>query len=211
MYNIRGDTMVQVGKQAPDFKASGYLKGKFISTSLSEYLGKWVLITFYPGDFDAVCATEMSIIAANYATYTKLGAEILSVSSDTTAVHKVWNETELSSILKGGIPFPMLSDPSGIIGTAYGVYNRESGMEMRGRFIIDPDSIVQAFEVLPISMGRNILEGLRQIQGLKLIRDSKNSRVLPACWNPGDPSLSAGPELIGKTGNSWKLPPGTQA
>ena len=46
--------MIQVGKKAPDFKAPGYLNGKFITTQLSDYLGKWVLLCFYPGDFTFV-------------------------------------------------------------------------------------------------------------------------------------------------------------
>jgi peroxiredoxin (alkyl hydroperoxide reductase subunit C) len=46
--------MIQVGRKAPDFTAPGYLKGKFINVKLSEYLGKWVLLCFYPGDFTFV-------------------------------------------------------------------------------------------------------------------------------------------------------------
>ncbi len=46
--------MIQVGKKAPDFAAPGYQKGKFISVNLSEYLGKWVVLCFYPGDFTFV-------------------------------------------------------------------------------------------------------------------------------------------------------------
>ena len=46
--------MVRVGKKAPDFSAPGYHKGKFVSVKLSEYLGKWVLLCFYPGDFTFV-------------------------------------------------------------------------------------------------------------------------------------------------------------
>jgi peroxiredoxin (alkyl hydroperoxide reductase subunit C) len=47
-------SMIQVGKKVPDFVAPGYQKGKFISVKLSEYLGKWVLLCFYPGDFTFV-------------------------------------------------------------------------------------------------------------------------------------------------------------
>ena len=46
--------MIQVGKKAPDFTAPGYQKGKFINVKLSEHLGKWVLLCFYPGDFTFV-------------------------------------------------------------------------------------------------------------------------------------------------------------
>ena len=47
-------TMVTVGKKAPDFTSSAYHQGKFISMKLSDYLGKWVVLCFYPGDFTFV-------------------------------------------------------------------------------------------------------------------------------------------------------------
>jgi len=46
--------MIKVGKKAPDFTAPGYHKGKFISLKLSDYMGKWVVLCFYPGDFTFV-------------------------------------------------------------------------------------------------------------------------------------------------------------
>jgi len=47
-------TMVMVGQKAPDFSAPGYQQGKFINVKLSDYLGKWVILCFYPGDFTFV-------------------------------------------------------------------------------------------------------------------------------------------------------------
>jgi peroxiredoxin (alkyl hydroperoxide reductase subunit C) len=47
-------SMIQVGKKAPDFAAPAYQQGKFISVKLSQYLGKWVVLCFYPGDFTFV-------------------------------------------------------------------------------------------------------------------------------------------------------------
>jgi peroxiredoxin (alkyl hydroperoxide reductase subunit C) len=46
--------MIQVGNKAPDFVAPCYFQGKFGSVQLSEYLGKWVVLCFYPGDFTFV-------------------------------------------------------------------------------------------------------------------------------------------------------------
>ena len=46
--------MILIGKKAPDFSAPAYYKGKFVEVKLSEYLGKWVLLCFYPGDFTFV-------------------------------------------------------------------------------------------------------------------------------------------------------------
>lgn len=44
----------KVGTKAPDFEAPTYYKGEFTSIKLSDYLGKWVLLCFYPGDFTFV-------------------------------------------------------------------------------------------------------------------------------------------------------------
>ena len=44
----------RVGQKAPDFQAPAYYKGKFTNVKLSDYLGKWVLVCFYPGDFTFV-------------------------------------------------------------------------------------------------------------------------------------------------------------
>jgi peroxiredoxin (alkyl hydroperoxide reductase subunit C) len=47
-------SMVMIGRKAPDFVAPAYLEGKFVNVKLSEYLGKWVVLCFYPGDFTFV-------------------------------------------------------------------------------------------------------------------------------------------------------------
>ena len=47
-------TMIQAGKKAPDFSAPAFYEGGFTSVQLSDYLGKWVALCFYPGDFTFV-------------------------------------------------------------------------------------------------------------------------------------------------------------
>ena len=49
-----GPSMIRVGQKAPDFEAPAYYKGEFTSVKLSDYLGKWVVLCFYPGDFTFV-------------------------------------------------------------------------------------------------------------------------------------------------------------
>jgi len=51
---FKEEAMIKVGQKAPDFTAPAYHKGKFVSVKLSEYLGKWVVLCFYPGDFTFV-------------------------------------------------------------------------------------------------------------------------------------------------------------
>jgi peroxiredoxin (alkyl hydroperoxide reductase subunit C) len=47
-------TVAKIGAKAPDFQAPAFHKGKFIQVKLSDYLGKWVVLCFYPGDFTFV-------------------------------------------------------------------------------------------------------------------------------------------------------------
>jgi hypothetical protein len=46
--------MIKVGQKAPNFTAPAYFKGKFVNIKLSDYLGKWTVLCFYPGDFTFV-------------------------------------------------------------------------------------------------------------------------------------------------------------
>ncbi len=85
------------------------------------------------------------------------------MSIDSMFVHKMWDDHELSKMVDGGVPFPMLSDAGGKVGKLFGVYNEGAGVENRGRFIIDPDGVIQAMEVLTPPVGRRIAESIRQI------------------------------------------------
>lgn len=125
------------------------------------------------------------------------------MSVDSRFVHKIWNEEELSKMISGGIPFPMLADPGGKIGSVYGVYDEESGVNIRGRFIIDPDGIIQAMEVLTPSVGRNVAELIRQIKAFQ--HAAKSGEVIPSGWQPGRPTLKPGPGLVGKVWQQWKV------
>ncbi len=131
--------------------------------------------------------------------------EVLSVSVDSIFVHKMWNDNELSKMVKGGIPFPMLSDAGGNVGTLYGVYNSGAGVENRGRFLIDPDGVIVGYEVLTPPVGRNILETIRQIQAFQLVRESKGTQATPSGWKPGKETLKPGPDLVGKVWEVWTV------
>ena len=126
------------------------------------------------------------------------------MSIDSIFVHKMWNDYELSKMVKGGVPFPMLSDAGGKVGTVYGVYDEDAGVDTRGRFIIDPDGIVQGFEVLTPPVGRNVNETIRQIQAFQIVRNSKGEGATPSGWKPGKPTLKPGPGLVGKVCEVWK-------
>jgi len=102
------------------------------------------------------------------------------MSIDSMFVHKMWNDHELSKMVEGGVPFAMLSDSGGRVGKVYGVYDEDAGVETRGRFIIDPDGVVQGYEVLTPPVGRNVNETIRQVQAFQLVRETKGEEATPS-------------------------------
>ena len=126
------------------------------------------------------------------------------MSIDSVFVHKMWVDDELSKMVKNGIQFPMLSDAGGKVGTVFGVYDEDAGVETRGRFIIDPDGVVQGYEVLTPPVGRNVNESFRQVQAFQLVRESKGAEATPSGWKPGKMTLKPGPDLVGNVWKEWK-------
>ena len=124
------------------------------------------------------------------------------MSTDSRFIHKIWQEEELSKMVDGGIPFPMMSDSGGRVGSVYGIYDEDAGVNIRGRFIIDPDGIIQAMEVLTPSVGRNVAELIRQVKAFQYVR--KTGEATPSGWQPGKPALKPGPSLVGKVWKEWK-------
>jgi peroxiredoxin (alkyl hydroperoxide reductase subunit C) len=128
------------------------------------------------------------------------------MSTDSMFVHKMWVDNELSKMTSSGtIPYPMMSDGGGKIGQVYGVYDENAGVDVRGRFLIDPDGIVQGFEVLTPPVGRNVSETLRQIQAFQVVRNSKGGEATPSGWRPGKDTLKPGPALVGKVWEAWTV------
>ncbi len=131
-----------------------------------------------------------------------MDVEVLAMSTDSRFVHKVWQEDELGKMVEGGVPFPMLSDAGGRIGTVYGVYDEAAGVDIRGRFIIDPDFVIRAMEVLTPEVGRNPDELVRQIKAFRHTRAT--GEATPSGWQPGQVTLKPGPDLVGRVWEVWK-------
>jgi len=124
------------------------------------------------------------------------------MSVDSVFSHKIWQEEELSKMIEGGVPYPMLSDAGGKVGRIYGVYDEDAGVNVRGRFIVDPDGVIVAMEVLTPPVGRNVEETIRQVQAFQHVRET--GEVMPSGWTPGKPTLKPGPDLAGKVWKVWK-------
>jgi peroxiredoxin len=131
---------VEVGSKAPDFTLNDYNKQ---AVTLSSFQGeKAVLLVFYPFAFSGICTGELCQLRDEFETYQSQDVQVLGVSVDTPFSLKAWADQE-------GYQFPLLSDfwPHGKVAQAYGVFNEDAGLSVRGTFLIDKDGVVRFAEV----------------------------------------------------------------
>lgn len=186
-----------IGQPIANFEADVYHQDTFRKVSLADLKGKWVILFFYPADFTFVCPTELEEMAAHYEEFQKLNAEVLSISTDTKFAHKAWHDS--SPAIKK-ITYPMAGDPAGDLAKYFGVYIEEGedrGLALRGSFLIDPDGILQAYEIHANNIGRSAAELLRKLEAAVFVREH-GGEVCPANWKKGDKTLKPGIDLVGK-------------
>jgi len=186
--------MIKINEKAPDFKEDAYINDEIKKISLADYKGKWVVLFFYPADFTFVCPTELGELADNYERFKKLGAEVISVSTDTAFVHKAWHDT--SDMIKK-IKYPMLADPAQRVSRTYGTLIEDEGLALRATYLIDPEGMVKAFEFHNNDIGRSSEEIIRKLEASKYVKEHKGE-VCPMSWKPGAKTLKPGVHLVGK-------------
>ncbi|WP_022661975.1 peroxiredoxin [Paucidesulfovibrio longus] len=188
----------RVGSQVKDFTVEVFdpVEGAFGEVTLSDIQsrGKWTVLVFYPADFTFVCPTELADLAEKHEALEKLGAEVLSVSTDTKFVHMAWKTSER---LLEKVRFKMASDPAGELSRYFDVWDPDSGLALRGTFLIDPDGLLVSSEVNFYNVGRNADELLRKLAANVHVREHPE-QACPARWTPGQKTLLPGEELVGK-------------
>ncbi len=187
--------MFTVDKKFPDFSLEVYLPeqddiGRIVQ---DDFAGKWLVLFWYPKDFTFVCPTELADLNHRFNEFRALGAEIVSVSTDTVYTHKGWIASE--ELIKG-LKYPMAADHSGRLARELGIYDEESGVAQRSAFIIDPDGVLRAVDIVSDSIGRSAGEILRKVRALKFVRDHPG-QVCPASWDEGDETLSPSIKIAG--------------
>ena len=184
-----------IGDTVPEDLEFDVLKdGDFSKISFGDLRGKWAVVIFYPKDFTFVCPTELGEMANLYKDFVELGAEVVSVSTDTVEVHKAWHDT--SETIKQ-ITYPMAADPSHIVSDLFGVLIEEEGVTHRGTFIISPDGVIKTLEINHDAIGRCAKETLRKLKAAIYVGNNP-ANVCPASWNEGDDVLTPGADLVGK-------------
>ena len=170
----------KVGEKAPDFSGvTAYHASEFIKVSSSTYLGRWLVLFFYPRDFTFVCPTEIEGFADLEEEFEKAGAAIIAVSTDSEWSHKNWYETD--ERLKK-VKYPVIADTTHEVSNAYNILALD-GAAQRGTFIIDPDGVLRWMTVSDNSIGRSVKETLRVLKAFQ------TGELCPVEWEPGEETL----------------------
>ncbi|KAF9782490.1 thioredoxin-like protein [Thelephora terrestris] len=182
-----------VQRPAPAFKSKAVIGSVFRDISLSEFLGKWVVLFFYPMDFTFVCPTEILAFNDALAQFKELNTEVLAVSTDSEYSHFAWaNQPRKEGGLGPDLQLPLLADRNMSISRDYGVLIEEAGISLRGLFIIDPQGILRQITINDLPVGRSVEETIRLVKAFQFT--DKYGEVCPANWTEGSKTIKADPK-----------------
>ena len=152
--------MLEVGMKAPDFTL---LDKRGNSISLSDFLGKKVVLYFYPKDSTPGCTRQACAFAQNHSNFEDKNVVVIGVSKDSVASHLKFAE-------KYELPFVLLSDPELVAIQAYGVwqekklYGKVSMGVVRSTYLIDEQGMIE--KVMPkVKPDTNAAEILAYLNG----------------------------------------------
>jgi len=178
--------MLTIGDKLPEFNLTGVvsndLSDAFIDIDNSTYAGKWLVLYAWPKDFTFICPTEISEFADKNDAFVSRNTQVLGMSTDSEFVHHAWRNNHDG--LKN-LPYPMLSDIKRELSEGLGILHKDAGVCLRATFIIDPEGIIRHASVNDLSVGRNVDEIIRVLDGLQ------NGGLCPVNWHKGEDTLAA--------------------
>jgi peroxiredoxin Q/BCP len=135
---------MHTGEKANDFTLSD---GDGNSWTLSDHLGKTVVLLFYPGDNTPVCTKQLCSVRDHWSEYQATGAEVIGISTNTVESHQGFAE-------KHSLPLRLLSDPDGKVSADYGMKSWLPGRSARGVVVIDKEGKIAYSKVQPLNLFR---------------------------------------------------------
>lgn len=184
MSDQNGPCPLRIGDLAPDFEArstTGPIK-------LSDFRGHWLILFSHPADFTPVCTTEFMALANANDRFDALDCKLMAISVDSLFAHFGWLRA-IFDRFGVEVRFPIVEDPTMVIGRAYGMVGTESAdsSSVRTTFFIDPEGRIRATTCYPASIGRSVDEMLRMIAALQA--SDRDRALAPEGWQPGQPML----------------------
>ena len=185
-------TLPRINDPAPDFEA----KSTQGPIRLSDFKGRWVVLFSHPADFTPVCTTEFIEFAKRSDEFRKRNVQLLGLSVDSVPAHIAWIRN-IEQNFQARVTFPVIADLDTRVAERYGLIHPGASdtATVRAVFVIDEKGLIRAIIYYPMSLGRNIDEILRVVDGLQTA--DKNSCSTPANWRPGDSVVVPPPQTQG--------------
>ncbi len=158
-----GGTLPPIDQLAPNFTLP--TNSGDGQVSLSNFLGQWLVVYFYPKDFTPGCTLEAQRFQQDLPQYVARNTQVIGISADSVNSHAEFCDSE-------GLKFPLLADTDGAVSQAYGSWL--GNLSMRHSFIVDPKGILRAafVKVRPAIHSSEVLTRLDELQqGLLQKRD----------------------------------------
>jgi peroxiredoxin (alkyl hydroperoxide reductase subunit C) len=181
----------RINDPAPDFDAKS-TQGQI---KLSDFKGKWVVLFSHPADFTPVCTTEFVEFARRSPEFRDRGAQLVGLSVDSVTAHIAWLRN-MEQHFGVKVDFPVIADLDTKVSMRYGLIHPGASetATVRAVFLIDPNQKVRALIYYPMSLGRNIDEVLRALDGLQTA--DENACATPANWQKGEKVIVPPPQTM---------------
>ncbi len=185
--------LLTIGDAFPEYSLTALVPGDLSAVQASKpedfftkvdsntYAGKWRVVFFWPKDFTFICPTEIAEFGKQNGQFLERDAQVLGASTDTHFVHLAWRKDHPDL---RNLPFPMLADTRRELSTQLGILHKTDGVPLRATFIVDPEGIIRWASVNDLSVGRNVPEVLRVLDGLQ------TDELCPCNWKQGEETLS---------------------
>jgi peroxiredoxin (alkyl hydroperoxide reductase subunit C) len=180
----------RINEVAPDFEAKT-TQGMLKLTDFTSK-GKWVVLFSHPADFTPVCTTEFIEFARRQDDFARRNVQLIGNSIDSVYSHIAWiRNIEQNFDVRVG--FPVIADLDQKVARSYGMVHEavSDTATVRAVFVIDPKNAVRAMIYYPMSLGRNVDEIIRIVDGLQTA--DANACATPANWQPGDKVIVPAP------------------
>ncbi len=185
-----------VTKKAPDFTAPAVLgNGEIVEDfNLYENIGEnGAVLFFYPLDFTFVCPSELIAFDHKLNEFKDRGINVIGCSVDSQFSHFAWRETPVEKGGIGRVGYPLVADLTKQIAKDYDVL-LDSGVALRGSFLIDKDGTIRHAVINDLPLGRNIDEMIRMVDAM--LFTNEHGEVCPANWEKGKEGMKPDPKGV---------------
>ena len=179
--------LLSIGSEFPQFKKQAVVsleKGKEFAELVNDFKNddnRWTVMFWWPKDFTFVCPTEIAEFNNAFDEFRDRDTVLIGASTDSEFVHLAWRHDHEDL---RGLQFPMLADTSKSLAEDLGILEPNERIAYRATFIIDPDNVIRFVSVNDLSVGRNVEEVIRVLDGLQ------TDELCPCNWKKGEATLT---------------------